>query len=239
MFTEVSEEAHLARETHLADGFDRIKRVAKVLPCRELAELDSEKKNVLVRILGRHGAQAVLLARKPGRALWTDDFMQASCALQEYGVRSIWSELVAMHLQSRGMIEPKAAADFVATLVGFRYQSIMITPATFLACGAKAGWNANVTPLKQALEPLRQGGPTESVLGLAIGVASEVERQIEDHTLRTEVASLVVRAILSRSDGLQAVGWLRHLLRNREEWVGYIESVVAEQYKDTDWSESE
>lgn len=205
---EVTEEAALERERLLAEAFAAIRAVATVEPCRELAEMSQEKRDPLLQIFGRHATQSILLAKKPGRILWTDDFVQSSIAIKEYGARAAWSELIAAHLEGRGRIDRATAVNFVTRLLGYRYETVAITPAVLVNAARVANWDREKSPFSDALNPLANV-PLDSSLFATIGaIATEMERDLEAES-RVKLIAMICRTFLKRADGLRLLGLIR------------------------------
>ena len=100
---QVTEQLQAERDEYFAKQLEKIRAIAVVEPCRELSYMDEETKKPLIAIFGRHGTQSILLAKKPGRVLWSDDFVQSSIAVKEYGARVAWTELVVANLEMKGL----------------------------------------------------------------------------------------------------------------------------------------
>ncbi|MGD0156646.1 MAG: hypothetical protein ABSB50_11135 [Terracidiphilus sp.] len=234
---EVTEESVLERERMLAEAFAGIRAIAVVEPCRELAEMSQEKKDPLIKIFGRHGAQSILLARRPGRILWTDDFVQSSIAIKEYGGRAVWSELIAAHLEGRGRIDRATAVDFVTRLLGFRYETVAITPAILVNAAKVANWDRQKSPLSDALNPL-VNVPLDPSLFATIGaIATEMEREL-DPELRIKLIAMICRTFVNRADGLRLLGLIRLTFQNAPsrrgaEWIPVIDTIIGEIYSAT------
>jgi len=235
---EVTEEAALERERLLAEAFAAIRAVATVEPCRELAEMSHEKRNPLIQIFGRHATQSILLAKKPGRILWTDDFVQSSIAIKEYGGRAAWSELIAAHLEGRGRVDRTTAVDFVTRLLGYRYETVAITPAVLVNAARVANWDREKSPLADALNPLANV-PLDPALFATIGaIATEMERDLDAES-RIRLIAMICRAFVKRADGLRLLGLIRLAFQNAPsrrgtEWIPVIDTIIGEIYSATD-----
>jgi tetratricopeptide (TPR) repeat protein len=234
---EVTEEAALERERLLADAFAGIRAVATVEPCRELAEMSQEKKDPLIQIFGRHATQSILLAKKPGRILWTDDFVQSSIAIKEYGGRAAWSELIAAHLEGKGRIDRITAVDFVTRLLGFRYETVAITPAVLVNAARTANWDREKSPFFDALNPLANV-PLDSSLFATIGaIATEMERDLDAES-RIKLIAMICRTFVKRPDGLRLLRLIRLAFQNApsrrgNEWIPVIDTIIGEIYSAT------
>ena len=112
-----------------ADYIDKLRRLVgdiedncKVEPCQALAELDPQKREILIEIFGQYGAESILLAATVSKAvLWTDDFAQAGLAKGEHGVLRVWTQLVIAKLAESGVVRPEVFLDASAKLFGYGY----------------------------------------------------------------------------------------------------------------------
>lgn len=174
------------------------------------------------------------MAKKPGRILWTDDFVQSSIAIKEYGARAAWSELIAAHLEGRGRIDRTTAVDFVTRLLGYRYEIVAITPAVLVNAARVANWDREKSPFSDALNPLANV-PLDSSLFATIGaIATEMERDLEAES-RVKLIAMICRTFLKRADGLRLLGLIRLAFQNAPsrrgtEWIPVIDTIIGEIY---------
>ncbi len=167
---EVTEQLNAERDQQFAKQLEKVRAIAVVEPCRELSAMAEEVKRPLIAIFGRYGTQAILLAKKPGRVLWSDDFIQSGIAVKEYGARVAWTELVVANLETKGLVTRKEAVATVTSLLGYRYEVLIITPAIFVESARRAGWNKISSPFSHALAPFANLCVTENIFPSSEGL---------------------------------------------------------------------
>jgi hypothetical protein len=191
-----------------------------------------ETKKPLIAIFGRYGTQAILLAKKPGRVLWSDDFVQSSIAIKEYGVRVAWTELVVANLESKGLLSRKDAVAAVTTMLGYRYEVVTITPAIFVESARRASFDKSVSPFSHALVPFINLRITENIFAIIGGIASETIREVADNKERAIVIRSLLETIAARRDGIRVLGLISRVFQGaqlpwRDEWAPIINDVMT------------
>jgi hypothetical protein len=194
--------------------------------------MDEETKKPLIAIFGRHGTQSILLAKKPGRVLWSDDFVQSSIAVKEYGARVAWTELVVANLETKGLVTRKEAVAAVTTLLGYRYEVLIITPAIFVESARRAGWDKRTSPFREALAPLANLRVTENIFAIIGGIASEAVREVADNKERALIIRGFLETIAARRDWITVLGLISLVFQRiqlpwRDEWVPIINDVMT------------
>lgn len=229
---QVTEQLQAERDQYFAKQLEKIRAIAAVEPCRELSSMDEETKKPLIAIFGRHGTQSILLAKKPGRVLWSDDFVQSSIAVKEYGARVAWTELVVANLETKGLVTRKEAVAAVTTLLGYRYEVLIITPAIFVESARRAGWDKRTSPFSEALAPFVNLRVTENIFAIIGGIASEAIREVADNKERTLIIRCFLETIAERRDGIRVLGLISRVFQGvqlpwRDEWVPTINDVMT------------
>jgi tetratricopeptide (TPR) repeat protein len=229
---EVTEQLHAERDQHFAKQLEKVRAIAVVEPCRELSATAEEVKRPLIAIFGRYGTQAILLAKKPGRVLWSDDFVQSSIAVKEYGARVAWTELVVANLETKGLVTRKEAVATVTSLLGYRYEVLIITPAIFVESARRAGWNKISPPFSHALAPFASLRVTENIFAIIGGIASETFREVADNKERALVIRGLLETIAARRDGIRVLGLISRAFQGvqlpwRDEWAPIINDVMT------------
>jgi hypothetical protein len=229
---EVTEQFHAERDQHFAKQLEKVRATAVIEPCRELSAMAEKVKEPLIAIFGRYGTQAMLLAKKPGRVLWSDDFVQSSIAIKEYGVRVAWTELVVANLESRGFLSRKDAAAAVTTMLGYRYEVVAITPAIFVESARRASFDKSVSPFSHALAPFTNLFITENIFAIIGGITAELIQQLQDSKERSAAVRAFLETLVSRRDGFRVLGLIARAFQNvevrwRDEWVPIINDVMT------------
>ena len=125
-----------------------------IVPCALLAAMEPEKRNTLIKLFGQHGAESIVLASLPGRALWTDDHIQSGFSRQEYGVQRVWTQLIVGAMADSGAVESEVYYDVSARLAGFGYFFTSMDPHILRYAGDLASWKVDEWPFAQALASL-------------------------------------------------------------------------------------
>ncbi len=199
-------DAKLRTDVQLKSLADGIQSVCRVRDGAALAVVDGDRREHLVRMLGRHGAESVVLAAMPGHVLWTDDRVLAGFAKSEFGVRRVWTGAALQSRVRAGCLDPAELATANTKLSGWSYSFTPPTIDSLLRAGAVAMWNPDQFPLRQALDHF-----TSPAIGLADAMRLGVElivRTFNDANLRGARRALTMRLIdrlASRPQGREAI----------------------------------
>ena len=192
---------------------DKVRSHCAVVGCPELAAVPPEKREPLIKLIGGHSAQSVLLASLPGRVLWTDDFVVAALARNEFGVNRVWTR-AAFEMQARiGSLQPEVMSDITAQLIGWRYYFTSPNPSSLLQAASLARWNPGSWPLKQALALLAE--ETISIRDTLILAVSFMVKYANEVVLPEDRDALTVgllESLSKREGGLDAIRALLGLL---------------------------
>jgi transcription elongation GreA/GreB family factor len=143
---------------------DLLQKHCQIIPVIELAFVEPEKRDPFEKIFGQYGAEAMLLASKPGMALWTDDLVQSEMAALEFGSRRVWTQAVLSFLASLGLLEAKERDAATAKLISMGYNVTMFDCASIIEavhlCDAKP-WRS---PLKDFIQEF--GAPNADLRSL-------------------------------------------------------------------------
>lgn len=130
-----------------------IKSCAEILPCMgQLVSLPPDRRDLLYKALGQHGAESILLATMPGRVLWTDDYALSTLATLEHGAHRIWTQVLLEQRAASGTIPIATYIDASAKLMGFDYFFTKPSEAVLIRAAQLAEWQPDSWPLKRALE---------------------------------------------------------------------------------------
>jgi hypothetical protein len=202
------------------DIVGKVRSQCAVVGCPELAEVAPDRREPLIKLIGAHAAQSVLLAARPGRALWTDDFVVAMLARNEFGVNRAWTR-VAFELRARtgslrlppGPMQPDVVSDITAKLIGWRYYFTSPDPSSLVRAASLAQSNPGLWPLKQALALLAD--ETISVRDALTLAASFIVKYANEVTLPEDRDSITVgllESLSKRKGGLAAINALLGVL---------------------------
>lgn len=185
---------------------EAIFKKCKVVGCKAMASIESEKRKVIVESFDHHGAESMVLASAPGAVLWTDDHTLARFALGEFGVRRVWTQVVLQSMTERGLIEATEFVEASAKLLGWRYVFTSPSVPALIRAGQIADWDPDKWPLKGSVDMLRDEVLSLiDSLRLAAGFAVQLfgEGVVSDTEARVTVR--VLECLAARKGGLQGV----------------------------------
>ncbi len=210
---EITPEEREGRRVKLEQLISTIKSTCKVIGCRQLAAVEPEKREVMLKGFGRSGAESILLAAHPGCILWTDDHRMARFAGPEFGVRCVWTQVALGAAASKGSIETEEFITASAKLLGWKYHFTSPSPPVLIKAGRLAEWRPERWPLAAALE---QFGDESIVLQDSLILLASFLRMLYREPILPQTKDLVLIRVLenfsTRPGGLQAVRALRKVL---------------------------
>ena len=174
----------------LADG---IQSVCRVRDGAALAAIDADRRERLIELLGRHGAESVVIAAMPGHVLWSDDRIMAALAKAEFGVRRVWTSSALQARVRSGCLDAAELATTNTKLSGWGYSFSTPTIETILRAGAVAMWNPDQFPLRQALDQF--ASPSISLADAVLLAADLIVRVYNDPNLRGSRRTFTTRLI--------------------------------------------
>ena len=192
-FTEETADQKSGRRVKDQEFLDRLKAAVEVVPVLELSALDPVKREPLEKMFGQYGAEAMILATNPESVLWTDDLIQAELAKNEFGVKRVWTELVAEQTALAGLITEAEKERVVASLIGMEYSVTSFDSSAMLRAVEMSEATPWRIPLKQFVDIFRK--PTGNLQGL-LGIFVDFIRKLylEPHVPQTRCK--VVTALL-------------------------------------------
>jgi hypothetical protein len=195
-------EARDREKVRIETFLSRIRQLVTVEAGNQLAELEVEQRTSLIDTFGQPVAESIATARRPNRALWTDDMVAALYAGEQYNVPSVWTQFVFLsHLRDQRICE-ETYIDLALYLLNCRYFYTRMEPPVFLAACKHANWDIGSAPLKAAIEWF--GTPEVIIAGLLEITAATLPRVWREapfvHQAET-VTRAVAHAILKRDDG--------------------------------------
>jgi tetratricopeptide (TPR) repeat protein len=185
---------------------DALQSVCRVRDSSVTASIEPDRRERLVRTLGRHGAESVVLASMPGHVLWSDDRILARLAKAEFGVRRVWTEAALQARVQAGCLDPAELATASTKLAGWGYTFTTPSVETLMRAGSVAMWNPDQFPLRQALDQFA----TESIaLSDVVRLAAElIVKMYSDVYLRGTRRTVTMRLldrIAQRQGGSDAI----------------------------------
>jgi len=210
-FTPITPIERNERLQSLSSRIDKLKGACKIVGCVELAKLEGQRRDLMIKAFGEGGAESIVLASKPGHVLWTDDSRLGSFARTEHGTTSAWTQVVLQWAAAKGHIPEEGLTASTRRLIGHGY--VFTSPSLpALAMAAKmADWNSTNWPLSQAIDQL--GSETIHLRDAATLAVSFMELTYGEALILDEKRRSIVRAALdrlgSRSGGMQSIGEIR------------------------------
>jgi hypothetical protein len=186
---------------------EKLKTTCKIVGCPELSAVSTEKREFLIKAVGEHGAQSIVLASTPGSVLWTDDFGVAVLAVDQFGVRRVWTQVAFQERSEAGAIKPENFVEVTAKLLGWRYYFTTTGTPALVRAGALAGWNPDRWPMKGAMEVLSDSGiATRDIVSLAVSFILHYTGEVVLPEVRNAVTVRVLERLSNRGEGLGPVG---------------------------------
>ncbi len=185
---------------------DALQSVCRIRDGAILAALDHDRRERMVRLFGRHGAESIAIASMPGHVLWTDDRVLAEFARAEFGVRRVWTESAFKARTQAGILDPAELATASTKLAGWGYAFTAPSVEMLLRAGAVAQWNPEQFPLRQALD---QFSSETMDFGDAMRMAVELIVRIYNEPgargARRTVTMRLLDRIAARAGGREAI----------------------------------
>jgi tetratricopeptide (TPR) repeat protein len=128
-----------------------------------VSQLDSHKRNVDIELLGQPCLESIMLARKPGRVLWTDDLVTGIISQKTFGCQRIWTQIVFEYFAEKGIIAWDIAQSVTLNLLEWDYWFTSLNAKLALLAVEKSEWDIGKGPLKQVL---RHFGKEDVVLNV-------------------------------------------------------------------------
>jgi tetratricopeptide (TPR) repeat protein len=209
---EDTDEAKENRLKQFSDLAHWVKTRCQVLTCPNLASLEPERREALLRAFGQHGAESIVIASQPGRALWTDDYVVAQLAQKEFGVRRVWTQLFLQTLAESSTIDGEIFFEASAKLVGYGYYFTSLNLSALLAAYRISDGNPDKWPLQQALKAFEDEAvsPQDS-LGLLTQFLVAMFRE----TIFSNQEAILIRTLGhlgTRREGIIMIHLLRKIL---------------------------
>jgi tetratricopeptide (TPR) repeat protein len=174
---------------------EKLKSLATVVSCVELAGLDSQQRETTIKVFGQGGAESVIVSSRPGHLLWTDDHRLAAAARNDFGVMSAWTQCITQWCATKGFVAAENFADISAKLIGYGYYFTSPTPASLVAAAKLGDWNPTAWSLSAALEQL--GTKSIDPRAAAVLAVSFLERTYREAILE-ERRRMIVQQLLGK-----------------------------------------
>jgi len=195
-----------SRSEFLQSTVEKICSRCNIMGCPELAAVPPDDREFLVKAIGEHGAQSVVLASASGRVLWTDDFAVAMIAKHKFGVRRAWTQVALQERTEAGAIRPETFFEVSAKLIGWRYYFTSPSTPALARAGSLAEWNPGRRPLRPAVELFSDTGiATRDALALVVSFMVHYATDVVLPEVRNALTVQILENLAKRGDGLTLI----------------------------------
>jgi tetratricopeptide (TPR) repeat protein len=185
---------------------ETIEKSCKIVPGLELAAVEKQNREFMIRGFGQYGAESLVIASQAGNLLWTDDMIVAAYGGMRFGTRRVWSQMVLQWLAQAGAIPDTEFFKATAKLVGWRYYFTTISTASLVEAAKLADWQITRRPLTECLEFFGyENADLTALFNLALGFLASVYLDCQIPELRNAITISVIERLWSRTNGKQAV----------------------------------
>ena len=172
-----------------------------------LAGMEEGLREELIQVLGQATAESAVLARGPGRVLWTDDLVASLLASAKLGVRCAWTQATFMAWEEAGHVETSVSHEVSARLLGCEYAFTSLSDSFFLCAVRLSSWDIRQWPLNRVLEHFASEEiPQRQAIRIA-GIC--IKRTLREAGVRfaqaLEVAGKIVACVGRRRDGKRII----------------------------------
>ena len=173
---------------------DSFQANVEIVPARELASVEPKSRDLVVKYLGRYGAQTAVLAGKPGFMMWCDDALESQLATAIFGARSAWTQMILVSLTEAGILSVNEYRKIVARLIGMEFTSVYFDAQCILESAKLAEYRIGRFPLKQMLEVFQQANsPANGLLRQFLGLFVLLQQE----PLLIQQKSLLIQGFLN------------------------------------------
>ncbi len=195
-----------------------------------VAELEKERRDILINILGRDCVESILLATQADRILWTDDLATAALAQNEFGCYRIWTQFFFNHLLEKGLLDNNIVRDITVSLMQMGYYYTKPTIDTFMAAIGKSNNDIDQAPAFQVFNWFSD--PNVKVQGqfyIATSVIKKAWQDIHIDNISQHITIRILERLAQRSKGYFAIEALKEGIRQ----VFGLDVVNAKKARDT------
>lgn len=202
LFTKDDPEERLRQEQRIATFLSKIRPLMTLKSGENLARINAEQRRELTRLFGRPTAEAIAEAAATGAVLWTDDLAVADVSRHYLNIHQrVWTQAVFS-----ATAPPQVFIDLSLFLLLWRYFFTRVDPDVVLAACRLAAWDPEHPALKRIAEWLA----TPELIHIAAARICAFSlrllwKQGEETARKQDVARALLRAILGRQGGRQAV----------------------------------
>lgn len=137
---------------------DAVRKDCHIRPCPQAVGLPPAQRNTIIKALGKHNLESMLLAAQPESVLWSDDIVVGILARTDFQTRRTWTQAALFVLRHDGTLTQRDYDQAVARLVGWHYQSTRFNEDTLVAAAEIAEWRMERWPVAETLRWMGDGG---------------------------------------------------------------------------------
>jgi len=195
-----------------------------------VAELEKERRDVLINILGRDCLESILLAAQADRILWTDDLATSALAQNEFGCYRIWTQFFVNHLLEERLLENNVVQDITVLLMQMGYYYTKPTIDTFMAAIEKSNNNLDQAPAFQVFNWFSDANvKAQGQFYIAAGVIKKAWQDIHIDHISQHITIRILERLVQRPKGYFAI----EALRNGITQIFGLDIINAKKAQDT------
>lgn len=172
----------------------------------------------LIKVVGQECAESVIVAKSLGQTLWTDDLVVGTVAGDDYGVRRVWTQIVAEWMGRTGRLDSEYRIDVSLGLIQHGYFFSFLFPEAIVRAAISARWDFDSQPLRAVLEEM--GNPTIEPNGLATLLGKTIYMVWRRSPLERATETLIYRMLNSVSEHPRGVAIIAAVERNLDSLFG-------------------
>ncbi len=191
-----------------------IEKNCKIIDGLVVAELEKERRDAFINILGRDCLESILLAAQANRILWTDDLFTAALAQNEFGCYRIWTQFFFYHLLEKGLLENSIIQNITVLLMQMGYHYTKPTIETFMLAMEKSNNNIDQAPAFQVFNWFSDPNvKTQGQFYFAAGVIKKAWQDINIDDISQHITIRILERLAQRPKGYFAIESLRNGIR--------------------------
>ena len=192
---------------------DSLKSNIEIVPAKQLAELEHEMRDTLIKYLGQYGAETVAVSSGTDLIVWTDDAHQAEAAQALLGTKRVWTQMVLLSYVEAGVMQRDDYTRAIAKLIGMKYTSTFFDSKCMLECIRLAEYRTSRFPLRQMVEVFSTSvAPAEGLIRIFLECFVLMQQEPVLFQKRALVATAFLDALWSNPATNRAVLPLRKMV---------------------------
>jgi tetratricopeptide (TPR) repeat protein len=170
-----------------------------------VAHLAPDKRKLYADLIGIHNTEAICIAKDRNAMLWVDDFVVGFVAKSDFGVVSVWTQLILRCFARTGSISMGDFNRVTAKLAAWKYTTTVWNVETIVAAGNMSGWRTDIWPFPDCIRLLAEAPMSISEKTRVVVDFLRLFRRCDCPTLRQ---TSVIQAILTALGDAHAVRWI-------------------------------